>query len=210
MKYLKYYAISLFVIVLDQVTKMAVYFNMSLGEEIPLIGKWLKLHYTLNPGMAMGIEFGSKYGKLGLTFFRLFAMIAGSYYIYKLIKKNANPLFLFCTSLILGGASGNLIDSIFYGYYLKGNAMFVTENPMFYPWFHGRVIDMIYVDIWSGTLPKSIPFLGGTYMAVWPIFNVADSAIFIAFCLILIFQNRIFPKTAKKSTEKSETNTEAA
>ena len=43
--------------------------------EINVIGDWFKLHYILNEGMAFGIQFGYEYGKLGLTLFRLVAMV---------------------------------------------------------------------------------------------------------------------------------------
>jgi len=71
---------------------------------------------------------------------------------------------------------------------LDGNAISYSQNPSFFPWFHGQVIDMFYFDIWSGYLPSTLPLVGGTYMSFWPIFNVADSAIFIGVVMLLIFQ----------------------
>ena len=61
MKYQHYLAISIVVIVLDQIVKMVVHFNMEYGlaGQIHVIGDWLKLHYTLNPGMAFGLQLGA-------------------------------------------------------------------------------------------------------------------------------------------------------
>jgi signal peptidase II len=90
---------------------------------------------------------------------------------------------------ILGGAVGNLIDSVFYGV-LLGNAPVNAKTP----WFHGQVVDMIYVDIWEGILPRWIPLVGEEYYSFWPIFNVADSSIFVGVAILLLFQRRFFKK----------------
>ena len=199
----KYFGIAAAVIAFDQLTKMLVHFYMDYGlpGQILLMGNWLKLHYTLNPGMAFGIELGSDYGKLILTTFRLFAMFGIGYYLYTLIKSKANVHYMTCIALILGGAVGNLFDSVFYGV-LLGNAPAGSPSP----WLHGQVIDMIYVDIWEGFLPDWIPLFGGQYYAFWPIFNVADATIFCSVTTILINQNRWFPEASasKKSAEKQE------
>lgn len=186
-QYLFYFGISLAVIVFDQVTKLIVHFNMDYGlpGQIQLIGNWLKLHYTLNPGMAFGIELGSPYGKLMLTTFRLIAMVGIGYYLITLIRKKITKAYIVCIALILGGAMGNLFDSVFYGVFLN-NAPSGSPSP----WLHGQVIDMIYVDIWEGFLPDWIPLFGGQYYAFWPIFNVADATIFCSIASILLFQHK--------------------
>ncbi|MCB2410385.1 lipoprotein signal peptidase [Hymenobacter lucidus] len=210
MKYWKYYLLALLVIVIDQLSKWAVHTYMQPGMpgEIPLIGDWAKLHYTLNPGMAFGVELPPPYGKVLLTGFRLVAMFGISYYIYKLWKRRAVPGFIASVALILGGAVGNLIDSIFYGK-IYDNAPFGAPTP----WFHGQVIDMLYVDIYEGFLPASWPLVGGSHVSLWPIFNIADSAIFIGVVLILINQNRFFaeeravaaaPEVPRRDPETSE------
>jgi signal peptidase II len=189
MKYWKYYLTALAIILLDQAVKLIVHYNMEMGlpGEIHLIGDWLKLHYTLNPGMAFGVELGSSYGKLILTLFRLVAMFGIGYYLYYLVKHEAPKGLIWCISLILGGAIGNLVDSTFYGVWFD-NAPYGASTP----WFHGQVIDMFYVDIWEGIVPSWIPLFGGKPMSLWPIFNVADSAIFVGVLLILFNQKRFF------------------
>ncbi len=173
---------------LDQAIKMAVHFYMEPGYygQIEIISPYVKLHYTLNPGMAFGIQLGSDYGKLILTSFRILAMFGIGYFLYKLTAKQSKPLLLVCTALILGGAIGNLIDSVFYGV-LFNNAP--LDAPM--QWFHGQVIDMFFFDFWEGILPTWIPIWGGTYYST-PIFNFADAAIFCGVVTILLFQNHLF------------------
>lgn len=193
MKIYKYFLISTLVILIDQAVKLLVHFNMEMGEfgEINLLGDWFKLHYILNEGMAFGFKFGSNYGKLMLTTFRLIAMLVIAYYLVLFTKKNLSSLLLISIAFILGGAVGNVIDSIFYGVFL-GHVPAVENNLAFYPWFHGKVIDMFYVDFWQGYLPEWIPLIGGEYFAFWPIFNIADAAIFMGVSTILAFQKKFF------------------
>lgn len=193
MKYFKFYLLTIGIIALDQIVKLLVYYNMDLGYEIPVFGEWFKIHYTVNPGMAFGLEIGAEFGKLALTFFRLIAMVGIGYYLFNLIKKGVPQGLCWCIALILGGAVGNVIDSTFYGVFLEGN---VPPNVPT-PWFHGQVIDMFYVDIWEGRVADWVPLFGGDYMSLWPIFNVADSSIFVGVCIILIFQNRFFNEREK-------------
>ncbi|MCS6966958.1 MAG: lipoprotein signal peptidase [Cytophagales bacterium] len=195
MKYLRYYLLSLVVIVVDQAVKLAVHEYMQMGPlgEIKIFGDWFKLHYTLNPGMAFGLEFGSEYGKIGLTLFRIIAVVAIGIYIYRMHCKGLHSGFLWCMALVLGGALGNVIDSTFYGVLLN-NAAYVIDPPPFYPWFHGQVIDMFYLDIWEGEVPDYVPIIGGNYYSLWPIFNVADASIFTGVMIILIFQGKFFSK----------------
>jgi signal peptidase II len=186
-KYYKYYLLSLTIIIVDQVSKLLVYYNMSRGQEIPIFGDWFKLHYTVNPGMAFGIELGSEYGKLILTIFRLVAMVGIGYYLYILAKRKVHPGLIWCVALILGGAIGNVIDSTFYGVLLNN----APPNAVT-PWFHGQVIDMFYIDIWEGRVADWVPFWGGDHIALWPIFNVADASIFVGVLVILIMQKKFF------------------
>jgi signal peptidase II len=185
----KYFLLALFVILIDQLSKWAVhtYMQPGLAGEIPLIGQWFKLHYTLNPGMAFGVELPAPYGKVLLTSFRLVAVFGIGYYIVRLVKQRAAAGFVACMALILGGAVGNLIDSIFYGIIYQ-NAPFGSPTP----WFHGQVIDMLYADIYEGFLPQTWPLMGGKYVSLWPIFNIADSSIFVGVVLILLNQSRFF------------------
>jgi signal peptidase II len=135
-----------------------------------------------------------------LTSFRLVAMVGIGYYLTHIIDKKNHPVYILCIAMILGGAIGNLVDSIFYGVWLN-NAPYNATTP----WFHGQVVDMFYFDIWEGYVPEWVPLWGGSYTALWPIFNIADAAIFIGVAIILIFQNRFFPdKKEEMVQEKPE------
>ena len=185
----KYFLLALFIILIDQLSKWAVHTYMYPGQmgEIELIGRWARLHYTLNPGMAFGAELPAPYGKLILTLFRLVAVFGIGYYMLRLVRQRAAGGYIACLALILGGAVGNLIDSIFYGV-IYHNAPLDAPTP----WFHGQVIDMIFVPIYEGVFPASWPIIGGMRSNGFPIFNIADSSIFIGVALILLNQGRFF------------------
>lgn len=199
MKYYKYYLLSLVVIILDQVVKLIVHFNMELGEEIVVFGDWFKIHYTENPGMAFGIQIEWEYGKFLLTFFRLFAMIAIGYYVLVLARKQVHQGLIWCVALILAGAIGNVIDSTFYGVLLNNAPADATT-----PWFHGKVVDMFYLDIWSGYVADWVPVWGGKHLFLWPIFNIADASIFIGVAIILLMQKRFFAEDQKQPAEPAK------
>jgi len=185
----KFFLLALLIIALDQLSKWAVHTYMQLGSagEIPIFGQWAKLTYTLNPGMAFGAELPAPYGKLVLTAFRTVAVGGLIYYIIRLCRQRVAAGYIACMALILGGAVGNLIDSVFYGI-IYNNAPAGSPTR----WFYGQVIDMLFVPLYVGYFPKSWPFIGGSYSNGFPIFNIADSSIFIGVALILLNQNRFF------------------
>lgn len=201
MKYFKFYLLTIGIIILDQVVKQIVFNNMSLGDEFPVFGEWFKIHYTVNPGMAFGLQIGSEFGKFALTTFRLIAMVGIGYYLFTLIKKEVPQGLSWCIALILGGAVGNVIDSAFYGVLLEGNAPANAPTP----WFHGQVIDMFYVDIWEGRVADWVPVFGGDYLSLWPIFNIADASIFCGVAIILIFQKSFFKEPAPENEQEEDT-----
>lgn len=199
----KYFLIALAVILIDQTSKLLVYNYMYLHEEINVIGEWFKLHYLLNPGMAFGIRWENEFGKLALTIFRIGAMIGIGYYLYQMTLKKAHTGFLISMALILGGAVGNVIDSTFYGV-LLGNQPIGSYSP----WFHGQVIDMLFFPIFDFTWPEWVPMIGGEYFLFFsPVFNIADSSIFIGVSTILIFQKRFFKENATEESENTLTET---
>ncbi|GAB3640716.1 lipoprotein signal peptidase [Spirosoma arcticum] len=184
----RFFVLALLLIALDQGVKLAVHHYMTPGfaGQVNVAGSWLKLHYVLNPGMAFGMQLSYEYGKLLLSVFRLFAMVGIGYYLVYLAHRGAPNGLLWAMAMILAGAVGNVIDSTFYGVFLN-NAPYGSPTP----WFHGQVIDMIFVDVWEGFIPEWVPVWGGQYYST-PIFNIADSCIFIGVCLILFFQRRFF------------------
>ena len=195
MKIFKYFILALIVILIDQASKLLVYNNMYLHEEIYVLGDWFRIHYLLNPGMAFGIRWENEFGKLALTVFRIAAMFGIGYYLWKMAVRNAHTGFLWCMGLILGGAVGNVVDSTFYGVLLN-NAP--AKSPT--PWFHGQVIDMLYFPIFDFVWPEWVPFLGGQYFEFFsPVFNIADSSIFIGVVIILFMQRRFFKEKSDET-----------
>jgi signal peptidase II len=198
MNYKKYFFIALIIILADQTSKLLVYNYMYIHQEVNVLGSWFRLHYLLNPGMAFGIRWESEFGKLALTIFRIFAMIGIAYYLVKMVQKQAHNGFLICLALILGGAIGNVIDSTFYGVFLNNAPV---DSPT--PWFHGQVIDMLYFPLFHFYWPEWVPFKGGQYFEFFsPVFNIADSSIFIGVVIILFSQKKFFKE---ESNEVSET-----
>ncbi|MCS6905583.1 MAG: signal peptidase II [Bacteroidia bacterium] len=198
----KYYAVSLLVVFLDQITKIAVKLNMNVGDEIPIVGNFFKIHFIENPGAAFGVTIDKffdglspEFAKLILSLFSLLAVGGIVYFLHQVVhRKNNLPLWI---SLILGGAIGNIIDRVFYGIW------FAEINEYEGGFLYGRVVDMFYIDIWQGTLPESIPLVGGTYLFLWPIFNIADAAISVGIVFILIFQKQYFQNLELLQQEKS-------
>ncbi len=196
---LRYFLLAFMIVVIDQTSKMLVFNNMYLHQEINVIGEWFRIHYLLNPGMAFGIKWENEFGKLALTIFRIGAMFGISWYLWKMAERNMHSGFLWCMGLILGGAVGNVIDSTFYGVLLN-NAP--ADAPT--PWFHGQVIDMLYFPIFDFVWPEWVPFVGGRYFEFFsPVFNIADSSIFLGVVTILIMQKRFFKE---KHHEQSKAN----
>ena len=159
---------------------------MQLGEEITVIGDWFRLHYVLNPGIAFGIQFDFDYGKLLLTIFRILAVFFIAFYIYYLAQRKTHRMMLLSLSLVLAGATGNVIDSIFYGVILDNAPLDAIS-----PWFHGQVIDMLYFPLFQGTFPEWLPFWGNeSFQFFRPVFNLADASILIGVTFILVLQKR--------------------
>jgi signal peptidase II len=206
----KFLFLTLILIIIDQVIKLWMFYDVVPNHygEMDLIPDFFKLHYVENKGMAFGMELGGDYGKLILTTFRLGAMVGICWYLVHLARRNAHSGLLWSIAAVLGGAIGNVIDSTFYGVFLKNAPLGVST-----PWFHGQVIDMFYAYGLDGQYPDWIPFLGGDYNTM-PIFNFADACIFCGVVSILIFQRSFFEfegekRIFKQNSVEEETNYEA-
>jgi signal peptidase II len=169
------------VLFIDQASKIYIKLNFALGEHVDVFS-WFKIYFIENNGMAFGMEIISK---LFLTIFRILAVGALAYYIHILIKKQVRPAYILTISLVLAGAAGNIIDSVFYGILFSASdlhgsiATFLPESGGYAGLFYGKVVDMLYFPIIKNGAGETIFFS--------PIFNVADSAISIAVGIILIF-----------------------
>lgn len=197
--------VALLVVVLlaiDQVSKIIVKLNMTIGESIPVFGDWFQICFIENNGMAFGMQFGGGVGKVLLTLFRLVLIGFIIYYIKRvLLKKSDTPTgVLVGVSLVLVGAIGNVIDSLFYGQLFSASsygmvAEFLPEGGGYAPLLMGKVVDMLYFPIIDTTLPEWVPFWGGEHFLFFrPVFNFADSCISVAVFYLIIFQRSYFSR----------------
>lgn len=195
-------------LVIDQVIKILVKTNMTLGQSIHVFGDWFQIYFVENNGMAFGMQFGATFGKLLLSVLRVALVVFIFLYIRKLLKRPATPMgVLVGLAAILCGALGNIIDSLFYGLIFSQST--ATQVATMFPagggyesFLFGKVVDMFYFPIIDTDLPSWFPIWGGQHIIFFrPIFNFADSCITVGAIYLLIFHWRFFGK--KPETEAS-------
>jgi signal peptidase II len=188
------------IILVDQLSKFYIKTHFYYGEEVNVIGNWFKLHFIENEGMAFGMKLSdASIGKLALTLFRLVAVVFGFFFLKKIVDKGYSKGAIICGSLVLAGALGNLIDSIFYGLIFTESSFHIAQLVPFGQGygklFHGRVVDMLYFPIVETRLPNWIPFMGGKdFVFFEPVFNVADAAISVGVLTLVLFQKKLVYK----------------
>ncbi len=205
MKYRHAILIVFAVIIFDQLLKFYIKTHFYYGQEIFVIGHWFRLHFIENEGMAFGMRINdAATGKLILTLFRLAAVIFGFYLLKAIIKKGYTKGAVICGSLILAGALGNLLDSMFYGMIFTDSSFHIARTAQFgkgyAPFLHGRVVDMLYFPIINLPMPRWVPFVGGSdFVFFEPVFNIADASISIGVLTLVFFQKRLIHKHASRN-----------
>jgi signal peptidase II len=201
-------------LIIDQWSKIYIKTSFPIGGGFNIFGlDWARIHFIENEGMAFGLSFGGMSGKYILSIFRILMVGFLIYFLRSLIKTNTSFGLQVSFALIIAGAIGNILDSLFYGIifskscYHCGIAEFMPEGGGYAGFLQGSVVDMFYFPMIDTTLPLWIPFIGGDNFAFFkPVFNVADSAISIGVVLILLFYRSYFiSNKAKKPTNQTET-----
>ena len=214
MRYRTALLIVFLVILIDQASKFYIKTHFYYGEEILVIGQWFRLHFLENEGMAFGMKLSeNELGKVLLTSFRLVAVVVGFFLLRRLTLKGYGRGAVICGALVLAGALGNLIDSLFYGLIFTDSTFHVARLV---PWgegygrfMHGRVVDMLYFPIVSTQLPDWMPLVGGRRFEFFePVFNVADMAISIGVLTLVFFQKKLIHKPMEKRKLHTQTGTD--
>ena len=194
------------ILFIDQLIKIWVKTNMTLHEQIEILS-WFKIVFIENNGMAYGMELGSK---LVLSLFRVVAISALVYYMVGLVKRQVRLGYLVCLSMILAGAIGNLLDSMFYGLMFNASSEFYTSyfvpfGSGYAPFLVGKVVDMFYFPLIVTTWPDWVPVVGGNpYVFFSPIFNFADASISVGVVLLLLFYRKEVSEISFKKKLKTD------
>jgi signal peptidase II len=109
---LRYLAIAITVLLLDQLSKWMALSNLQMGvpEAVMPFLNWLLL---FNPGAAFSfLAQGSGWQR---WFFTILGLAASVYIIWLLLKNQSDKLLCIALSFILGGALGNVLDRVMYG-----------------------------------------------------------------------------------------------
>tara|TARA_B100000929_G_C15472391_1_gene408317 strand:- start:352 stop:975 length:624 start_codon:yes stop_codon:yes gene_type:complete len=199
--------IILFILIIDQLSKVYIklHFPLTLYGDASLFDwGWFKILFVENKGMAWGAKISDfipviseRSGKLVLTLFRIFAVPLIFYWLYDSIKKKETKLLIISISLVLAGAIGNLIDSVFYGFLFTDsylNVAIFSPGNGYESIFYGHVVDMLQFPMFTWNWPSWIPYVGGESFTFFePVFNIADTAISIGVGIMIFFNKKVFP-----------------
>jgi len=205
-KFIGWIILIIFLVGMDQWMKIWIKTNMIEGEQVSVLGNWFYLYFIENPGAAFGLFKNQIWFKPVLSVLRIIILGLIIWFFLRFQKYNRCPIGVkICFALILAGAIGNIIDSIFYGILFSESypnvAIFLPEQGGYAPLLYGKVVDMFYFPIIKTTFPSWVPFLGGQYFEFFkPIFNFADSYITISMFLLLIFYRKWFKKIQSKKS----------
>ena len=123
-------AITVPIIILDQATKFFVQAHMALYESIPIIPNYLDITYTLNPGAAFSMLADSP-AWVREAFLLSMAIAAIGVLTVLVVRSERISINSIAFALILGGATGNLMDRA----------------------LHGRVVDFVRVHYFDLNYP---------------------------------------------------------
>ena len=216
-------------VIIDQIIKVVVKMNMSIGESINVFGDWFQICYVENEGMAFGMKFGGVAGKYFLTVFRL--VIAGAliWWMSRLVKEDRTARLAgggtvsypagdgAVSGLSRDGAVSHPVKSrrvpagVMVGLSMVlAGAIGNIIDCLFYgpiwneaPFMLGKVVDMFYFPIIDTYWPQWMPFVGGEHFIFFsPIFNFADAAISCGVIALFLFYSKSFSEAYHLVTKK--------
>ncbi len=158
--------VSFLILLADQLSKFYVkgfylklfdfeHLGLPQNRSIPVIDKLFYITPVENPGIAFGIDFGPEF-KTTISVITILATLGLAIYLFSFKKEEV--FIRLSVAVILGGALGNLIDRVFYGYFY-GYASILS----------GNVVDFLDLRIFSF-------FLMNKTFSIY-VFNIADIAI---------------------------------
>lgn len=190
------------VILIDQIIKFEIKTSFTLHEDFVVVNDWFHILFTENRGMAFGMSF---VGTMFLAIFRVVAIAFFCIILARLIRRKAPYGLIVCVAMIIAGASGNIIDNMFYGLIFTESTPFdvahlVSFGQGYGSFLSGKVVDMFYFPLF--TWPNWVPVLGGnTFFGA--IFNFADASISCGAVALALFyykyisRMRLFSKSVK-------------
>jgi signal peptidase II len=157
-----YFLLALAVLALDQVTKVAADLTLRASGPVEIVPGVFNLWYSTNRGGLFGTfqTLADPWRTLLLTLVPILVVAGLAYFLAT--TRDTGRLALSALALILGGAVGNLVDRI----------------------VRGEVID--FLDVYASHPALADPLVERFGTAHWPTFNVADSAIVVGACLLVL------------------------
>ncbi len=183
------WAIIILILIIDQMIKLHVKTTMTLGESIR-VTDWFYITFIENNGMAWGMTFVNK---LFLSVLRIVAVGAIGWFIWQVVKQKGRMIYVVFLSMVLAGAAGNIIDSLFYGLCFTASTPYAVSYSVpfgtgYAGFLMGKVVDMFYFPIIHTTWPSWVPLVGGESFTFFsPVFNFADASITTGVICLLLF-----------------------
>ena len=183
-------AMVIVLLVIDQIIKLYIKTHFCLGESVR-VTDWFFIEFVENNGMAWGMSF---IGKFWLSLLRSVAIVALIWYLHRIIKAGKHRLlYIILVALVLTGAIGNMLDSMFYGLMFTASSPYYVSYAVpfgdgYAPFLMGKVVDMFRFPFFTYMWPDWVPVFGGQQGTFFdPVFNFADACVSVGIISLLLF-----------------------